>query len=105
MSHLTVLLAVWNEGTGQYVAAGGKAADDFLQELLAQQRADGAMPGSPNEFSGGGVWTTRWHGVAPTAWLYNALNGEPFPDNASSIYLPALLNHSPSSFATGKRCD
>ena len=36
------------------------------------------MVGSPDEFNGGGVWTTRWYGVAPTAWLYNALSDEPF---------------------------
>lgn len=70
--------SVWNEGTGQYIAIGGEGAHDLLLELLAQQRHDGAMPGSPDEFLGGGVWTTRWHGVAPTAWLYNALAAEPF---------------------------
>jgi hypothetical protein len=75
--------SVWNEGTAQYVAVGGEGANDLLQEPLAQQREDGAMPGSPDEFNGGGVWTTRWHGVAPTAWLYFALSGEPF--------VPALL--------------
>ncbi len=70
--------SVWNEGTGQYIAVGGAGANDLLLELLAQQRIDGAMPGSPDEFAGGGVWTTRWYGVAPTAWLYHVLNGEPF---------------------------
>jgi hypothetical protein len=87
--------SVWNEGTGQYSALGGEGADDLLLELLAQQRMDGAMPGSPEEFSGGGVWTTRWHGVAPTAWLYNALNNEPFPPAISPIYLPLILKCSP----------
>ncbi|MGC1375063.1 MAG: Ig-like domain-containing protein, partial [Anaerolineales bacterium] len=75
--------SIWNEGTATYIAAGGQGANDVLQELLAQQREDGAMPGSPDEFNGGGTWATRWHGVAPTAWLYNALNNEPF--------VPALL--------------
>ncbi len=70
--------SVWNEGTAQYIAAGGAGAGRFLPELLAQQQEDGAMPGSPDEFNGAGVWTTRWHGIAPTAWLYNALCGEPF---------------------------
>ena len=88
--------SVWNEGTGQYIATGGKGASDLLQELLAQQRWDGAMPASPDDFSGGGVWTTRWHGVAPTAWLYNALCGEPFHPGIGSrcfsIYLPTILN-------------
>lgn len=88
--------SVWNEGTGQYIATGGKGASDLLQELLAQQRWDGAMPASTDDFSGGGVWTTRWHGVAPTAWLYNALCGEPFHPGIGfrcfSIYLPTILN-------------
>jgi hypothetical protein len=70
--------SVWNEGTAQYVALGGSGADNALLELLAQQRQDGAMPSSPDNYSGAGVWTTRWHGVAPTAWLYNALSGGPF---------------------------
>jgi hypothetical protein len=85
--------SVWNEGSGQYVAVGGEGADDFLLELLAQQRRDGAMPGSPDDFSGGGVWTTRWHGVAPTAWLYFALNpGEPFHGTVWT-WLPLVLRH------------
>jgi hypothetical protein len=67
--------SVWNEGAAQYIASGGSGANDLLSELLAQQDRDGAMVGSPDAFSGGGVWTTRWHGVAPTAWLYNALCG------------------------------
>jgi len=84
--------SVWNEGTGQYVAVRGAGAGDILSELLAQQRQDGAMPGAPDEFSGGGVWTTRWHGVAPTAWLYFALNSEPFvPWQPYRIYLPVTL--------------
>jgi hypothetical protein len=70
--------SVWNEGTAQYAAVGGEDANDFLAEVLAQQRSDGAVPGSPDNFSGGGVWTTRWLGVSPTAWLYFALTGEPF---------------------------
>jgi hypothetical protein len=37
------------------------------------------MPGAADDFVGGGVWTSRWHGVAPTAWLYFALTGGPFP--------------------------
>jgi hypothetical protein len=87
--------SVWNEGTGQYVAVGGDEADDFLQELLAQQECDGAIPGSPDNFTGGGVWTTRWHGVAPTAWLYFALNpGEPF-HSTTWVWLPLVLRHYP----------
>jgi hypothetical protein len=84
--------SVWNEGTGQFVATGGEGAEDLAPELLAQQRQNGAMPGSPDEFAGGGVWTTRWHGVAPTAWLYFALNDEPFHPgeivHCDYVYLP-----------------
>ena len=88
--------SVWNEGAAQYVAAGGAEANDLLSEILAQQGIDGAMPGSPDEFSGGGVWTTRWHGVAPTAWLYFALNCEPFhpsPIPCFRLYLPTILKN------------
>ncbi len=61
--------AVWNEGTAQYVAAGGPGARDLMRDLLAQQRADGAVPGAPSFFEGGGVWDSargrrRPHGVA-----------------------------------------
>lgn len=83
--------SVWNEGTGQYVAVGGAGAGDLLLELMAQQHEDGAMPGSPDEFSGSGVWTTRWPGVAPTAWLYHALNAEPFHPPPNWIYLPIAI--------------
>ncbi|HWM89932.1 MAG TPA: carbohydrate binding domain-containing protein [Thermoanaerobaculia bacterium] len=74
--------SLWNEGTGQYAAAGGPGAGDLVLELLAQQREDGAMPSSTDDFTGAGVWTSRWHGLAPTAWLYFALTGEPFPRGA-----------------------
>ena len=87
--------AVWNEGTGQYIAVGGEGAGDFLLELLAQQECDGGMPGSPDDFSGGGVWTTRWHGIAPTAWLYFALSpGEPF-HATTYMWLPLVLRSHP----------
>jgi hypothetical protein len=74
--------SVWNEGTSQYAAAGGPGAGEVVRETLAQQREDGAMPSSPDDFNGAGVWTARWHGLAPTAWLYFALTGEPFPRGA-----------------------
>lgn len=85
--------SVWNEGIAQYVAVGGQGAGDWVLELLAQQERDGAMPGSPDDFTGGGVWTTRWHGVAPTAWLYFALNpGEPF-HGTTWVWLPLILKN------------
>ncbi len=76
--------SIWNEGAAQYIVAGGEGAQALLRELLAQQEENGAMIGSPDEFNGGGVWTTRWHGVAPTAWLYNALSSEPFHPGADT---------------------
>lgn len=87
--------SVWNEGMAQYIAMGGDGANDLLLELLAQQQQNGAMLGSPDEFNGGGVWTTRWHGVAPTAWLYNALLGEPFNLSKGRIWLPVILKAAP----------
>jgi hypothetical protein len=87
--------SVWNEGAGQYIAAGGPGAADLLRELLAQQRADGAMPSSPDDWNGGGTWATRWHGVAPTAWLYNAMNCGPqsigSPRRCFAVYLPSTM--------------
>ncbi|MGD9100810.1 MAG: hypothetical protein PVF45_10050, partial [Anaerolineae bacterium] len=85
--------SVWNEGTAQYVVAGGRGAQFYLDELRRQQRADGAMPGSPDDFWGGDVWLTRWHGIAPTAWLYFAETGGPFVVPAAcQVYLPLVLN-------------
>jgi len=83
--------AVWNEGTAQYLAVGGWDGDALAEALMAQQRPDGAQPGSPEDFAGGGVWVTQWHGVAPTAWLYFALTpGEPFP-LLNRVWLPLML--------------
>ena len=70
--------SVWNEGTAQYVVAGGQNAQFYLNELRRQQKQDGVMPGSPDSFLGGDVWLTQWRGVAPTAWLYFAETGGPF---------------------------
>ena len=78
------------EGVKGLLKEGGTGAGDFLWELLAQQESDGGLAGSPDDFAGAGVWTTRWHGIAPTAWLYFALTGEPFH---TTIYrwLPLIL--------------
>jgi len=81
--------AIWNEGAGQYIAVGGEGANRFLRELIAQQEPEGGLSSSPEEYAGGGVWTTRWHGIAPTAWFYFALRGGPFLLN--KIYLPLIL--------------
>lgn len=74
-------VSIWNEGTAQYVAAGGQDAEIFLDMLLSQQREDGSMPGSPDTWvSNPLVWLCNWSGIAPTAWLYFATEGRvPFP--------------------------
>ncbi|MBN1385206.1 MAG: CIA30 family protein [Elusimicrobia bacterium] len=71
---------VWNEGTLQYVVAGGKDSKLYLKEINKQQREDGALQHSHEEYLGGGAWHTTMYGVCPTAWLYFANIGtEPFP--------------------------
>jgi len=70
--------APWNEGTGQWVVAWGREAERLRDELIKQQRADGAVPGGVVDFSGDSVWHTRWHGVSPTAWLYFGCASSPF---------------------------
>ena len=86
--------SVWNEGTAQYTVAGGRGAQFYLDELRRQQRDDGAMPGSPDDFWGGDVWLTRWHGVAPTAWFYFAETHSPFVASAPRrVYLPVVLSN------------
>lgn len=73
-------ISVWNEGTAQYVTAGGPGAQEFLDMLLSQQRTDGSMPGSPDNHSTDTFgWMSDWSGLAPTAWLYFAIKGHPFP--------------------------
>lgn len=76
--------SVSNECTGQYIVARGEGSNQFLRELISQQRADGAMPGSPDNFNGAGVLNTQMHGVAPTAWLYFASSSGPFNYTATA---------------------
>lgn len=86
--------SVWNEGTAQYIVAGGQGAQVYLDELRRQQRHDGAMPGSPDDFRGGDVWLTRWHGIAPTAWYYFAETSGPFTAMGScQTYLPVIFKN------------
>ena len=86
--------SVWNEGTAQYVVAGGQGAQAYLDELRRQQRDDGAMPGSPDDFRGGDVWLTHWHGIAPTAWYYFAETSGPFIATVScQTYLPVIFKN------------
>lgn len=73
-------VSVWNEGTAQYVAAGGADGKAFLDTLVAQQNPDGSMPGSPDNWASDTYgWLSHWSGLAPTAWLYFAVKGSPFP--------------------------
>lgn len=76
-------VSVWNEGTAQFVAAGGEDAPAFLDHLVAQQFADGGMPNSPDNWATDAFgWLSHWRGVAPTAWLYFAIRGLPFPESS-----------------------
>ena len=86
-------VSIWNEGTAQYVAAGGEDAQTFLDMLISQQRPDGSMPGSTENWSSDTFsWLTTWSGLAPTAWLYFALTGAPFPSPAV-ISLPLITKY------------
>ena len=58
-------------------------------------KRSGGVPGSPDRFAGYMVWLTRWHGVAPTAWLYFALTpGEPFV-HTRWMWLPVVVRMEP----------
>lgn len=70
--------SVWNEGTLQYVAERGENSQTYFDQVVSQQAPDGGVPNSPDDFLGYIVWLSRWHGVAPTAWLYFAGTGGPF---------------------------
>jgi hypothetical protein len=83
-------VTIWNEGIAQYIAAGGEDGPAMLDVLLAQQRPDGSLPSSTETWPGHAFgWHTTWHGLAPTAWLYFALTGTPFPLPVQ-VFLPAL---------------
>jgi hypothetical protein len=88
---LTLLLYI-NSPTVSYIVAGGPGSQDYLAELRRQQGANGALPGSPDNFAGGDVWLTRWSGVAPTAWFYFAETASPFyPQQGCLIHLPLVV--------------
>lgn len=63
----------------QAAAAEISGANQILRELLKLQRPDGSFPGGADEWYGGvgTPWTTTMTGVAPTAWVYFAQNGDP----------------------------
>ena len=75
------------EFTGQYISAGGPGSPYLINQLLAYE-TNGTFPGSPDNFSGGTGWNTKWHGIAPAAWVYLALS----PDILARLSLP-LANY------------
>jgi hypothetical protein len=97
--------SVWFEGVGQWISARGWGGDLYLAELQANQEADGSLRNSPDDFYGEGVWLSRWHGVAPTAWCYFAntcpvfsqgmIRGTVFsPDQASAAQSGTVMVYS-----------
>jgi hypothetical protein len=82
--------SIWNEGTLQYVVAHGENSQYYVNQIIAQQAADGGVPGSPDDFTGYKEWLTRMHGVAPTSWLYFAGTGGPFHPTRY-VFLPTIL--------------
>jgi hypothetical protein len=63
----------------QAAAAGIAGANEVMSELYRLKRADGSFPGGADDWYGGigTPWTTTMTGVAPTAWVYFAQNGDP----------------------------
>jgi hypothetical protein len=67
------------EFSSQGAAAGIAGADAVMKRIYPLQASDGLFPGSTDDFFGGAVasWSTPMRGVAPTAWVYFAQNGDP----------------------------
>jgi hypothetical protein len=87
--------SVWNEGTLQYIVAGGEHSQAYWEQMVKQQAADGGLPGSPDQFRSDAIWLTTMHGVAPSAWLYFAGNkNNPYRpiSDTRHIFLPVLMN-------------
>ncbi|MBI5676015.1 MAG: PQQ-like beta-propeller repeat protein [Nitrospirae bacterium] len=63
----------------QAAAAGILYSNYIMEQIYLLQHADGSFPGSTDNWYGGTVapWTTTMTGVAPTAWVYFAQNGDP----------------------------
>jgi len=63
----------------QAAAAGIAGANAILSEIYRLKHPDGSFPGGPDDWYGGigTPWTTTMTGVAPTAWVYFAQNGDP----------------------------
>lgn len=82
--------SVWNEGTLQYVADRGENSQTYFDQVASQQASDGGLPNSPDDFLGYIVWLSRWHGIAPTAWLYFAGTRGPF-QTIQRMFLPIVV--------------
>lgn len=63
----------------QAAAAGIAGANEIMSEIYRLKHPDGSFPGGADEWYGGigTPWTTTMPGVAPTAWVYFAQNGDP----------------------------
>ena len=63
----------------QAAAAEIPGANAIMRELVKLKHPDGSFPGGADEWYGGvgTPWTTTMTGVAPTAWVYFAQNGDP----------------------------
>lgn len=63
----------------QAAAAGIAGANAIMSEIVHLKHPDGSFPGGADEWYGGigTPWTTTMTGVAPTAWVYFAQNGDP----------------------------
>ncbi|HEX6096351.1 MAG TPA: hypothetical protein VF432_08510 [Thermoanaerobaculia bacterium] len=63
----------------QAAAAGIAGANAVMSEIYRLKHPDGSFPGGPDDWFGGigTPWTTTMTGVAPTAWVYFAQNGDP----------------------------
>ena len=70
---------VTTEFGAQAAAAGMPDANHVMRQLYPLQSADGSFPGGTDDWYGGDVpaWVTTMTGVAPTAWVYFAQNGDP----------------------------
>lgn len=63
----------------QAAAAGVAGANGIMAEIYRLEHLDGSFPGGADDWYGGigTPWTTTMTGVAPTAWVYFAQNGDP----------------------------
>lgn len=63
----------------QAAAARMVGANAIMREIVRLKHPDGSFPGGADEWYGGigTPWTTTMTGVAPTAWVYFAQNGDP----------------------------